>query len=77
MAKSPKKMIADAWEARSAEGMTMPELLARTGLKIDVSSLSRKVRGKQPIDFDTELHAIASGLGIEIRVGRERRARAA
>lgn len=72
--KSPQQQIADAWEERQAAGMTVPELLEATGLDLDVSSLSRKLRGKQPIDADRELGAIASGLGIEIRVGRGRKA---
>ena len=56
-------------------GWSVAELLAKTGLPIDRSSLSRKLKGELRMNTD-EAETIASALGVTIswpeRAGRKR-----
>lgn len=56
-------------EAFERTGWTVAELLGRSGLSIDRSSMSRKIRGKAPM-ITAEAEAIARALGRKVTVTR-------
>lgn len=65
---SPEKQLHDAWEAGE---LTLRELRDRSGLTITIVSLSRKLRGLQPLSTD-ECAALARVLGVQVTIGRKR-----
>lgn len=54
-------------------GMSVGKLREVTGLEIDRSSMSRKIRGVQPMSLD-EADAVASVLGLRIKAVRRKAA---
>ena len=59
-----------AWEG---SGMTLEEVIRRTGLKLTKSSLSRKLRGQQVLNTD-EVQLLADLFGKTVKIGRRRKA---
>lgn len=53
--------------------MSVGKLREVTGLEIDRSSMSRKIRGVQPMSLD-EADAVASVLGLRIKAVRRKAA---
>jgi transcriptional regulator with XRE-family HTH domain len=63
-------------DALGRKGWSMQELLEKSGLSIDRSSLSRKIRGELRLNTD-EAEALASALETTIVWPQKRRAKAA
>jgi hypothetical protein len=68
MARSLQGQLRDAFQR---SGLTIDELIERSGLELDTASLSRKIRGKQTLR-STEIESLASALGVVVSTGRAR-----
>jgi len=66
-------LLDDLYAAFLRSGISVGELRKRAGLRIDRSTLSRKLRGKAPLSIE-EGAAIAGVLDGELRFVRRRRA---
>jgi transcriptional regulator with XRE-family HTH domain len=66
-----REQLHTAWKE---SGLTLVQLLEKSGLDVTFVSLSRKLRGKQMLSAD-ECEALARALGVELAAGK-RRARA-
>jgi len=72
MARTLREQLLDAWEA---SGLTLGQLLTLSGLDMDETSLSRKLRGSERQSLRTdEAEALATALRVRISAGREARA---
>lgn len=65
MATSLQAQLLTAWEASP---LTLEQLRDSLGIAIDLSSLSRKLRGKQKMTTE-EAEAFARALGVQIATG--------
>ena len=70
MALPLQRQLLDAFNVRKRrDGLTFEALLLLCKLEISSDSLSRKLRGLQPIEAK-EVEAIATAMGVEVRAGR-------
>lgn len=58
-------------EAFDASGLTLLDLIRRSGLECSVSTMSRKLNGEQTLR-DTEIEALARALCVEVVAGPKR-----